>query len=108
MRNKTTTRIVAAVIALSLLLIPTAPANAARCNEACKMKNLLVIVNPEWRAVPQKLIKNLTRDMCDVMDEGMDWYDLIDFTVDSGLTEKRAIELFTVAVVVRCPWNDPT
>jgi len=108
MRNKIITRIVAAAITVGLLLIPTAPATAQRCNEACKMKKLLVGVNPEWRFVPQKLINDLTRDMCDVMDEGMDWYDLIYFSVESGPTEKRAIELFTVAVVVRCPWNDPS
>lgn len=102
-------RLITILLTLGLLLaVPAAPATAARCNQACKMKKLLVGVNPEWSVIPQKLINDLTRDMCDVMDEGMDWYDLIEFTVDSGLTEKRAIEVFTVAVVVRCPWNDPT
>lgn len=96
------------LLTLGLLLIPAAPATAARCNEACKMKRILVGVNPEWRVIPQKTIGSVTRNMCDLMDEGIDWYDLIDFTIDSGLTEDQALELFTVAVVVRCPWNDPT
>jgi len=106
MRNKTIIRLVAAAAAAGLLLLTPAPASA--CNQACKMKRTLVAVNPEWRAVPQKIIGKLGRDMCELMDAGIDWYDLIDFTVESGLTEKRALELFTATVVVVCPRHDPT
>lgn len=98
-------RLAAAVAVIALLVVPVAPASAARCNEACRMKRVLVSQDPSWRVIPQKNIGKLGKDICWLLDDGLDHLFMVNFIEKSGLDNDMAIQLVAASVVVRCPWN---
>jgi len=94
--------IIAATAAIALL-ITAAPAEAARCNQACQMKRLLVTEDPSWRVISNKEIGKLGRTLCSLLDDGLDHVFLVEYMTSEDFEEDWAIQLLAASVVIMCP-----
>ena len=107
-------KVIAAIVAafvLALTVTVAAPAQATTTTQAPSLTTrdyqflaLLRDQEPDFIGVSSKLLVRTAKNACKLLRTyEYDVYDLVDATIDNGLTEDQAYALIAASVVVYCP-----